>query len=1235
MQELLTNNHKYTQQTFKSNQPTLTSRKPEPPTEVGSEQNSKKSCKPNRQLFSELVPLPRPTVSPTPTSARPKAPLAQTHHSRPIIRTRDAQPIPATATRDWDKPIESTQVLSSNSLTSYIITASESITHAPSFIQLQFKIIHKVHPQLRTKAQPPSSTPSQTHSTNHSKAVDPRKSRPANTTAAPLQAETLQGKTTEPAKPRPCPKVSNLPGTSNNSNSNKTAAPTRRRADPLEIALAAIFGPDERSVKLNTNFKRNNKNNNDFITYPSPHETIKTITPSSTINHKPMLTHHTQPLSPIMASSSPMDLGPPPAKSARTDISNQYQTKSEATKAKKNPEKPQPVEEEFVVQPLGRKYDEPKTKKLHSTAFSQIPTLTLRMLMPGDSKDADKDDKRMDLAFKQEKVEFLLVARPVTQHEIKAGYITESVNSSVWDIPEIEDFEDCMGQAVNAICKKNIKLIHQVYAQLMASSYNKLNINRHLQVQWSSVASQTGIGAFSIKTDNMDAMEELRANIRGLVLGAHCFESFPRDALLKQYGLTIYFPRACAHMEPDLLIQVLRECNPGLKGKGTSTLNNLMNTNTETSIIYTGQIETIDCKIFKDTNANVRRRGVKIISFTGDEAFLDSLHSFPANFPFNVKLANCYIRGGDRVKERYAGTKPQRPKMAMSAVRELLRRNSTTITNEALDEEDRLASNMRNTNIAGKINKKPLLSPLTRTPQSPHRETKPVVSQQINPPRKTTTDRKRTLLHPDGKPTHKSHALTDNNLIQLNTHPLHLFTDLRMEDMINDLDLLDIKPDLLITTRADHLPPGWDSHLFNDANIFTDFSTDTLEFTLLKTRADGIKAWSAPSDYETRRLTQAVREQLPRQLENCFSVIYLTDIGLPTILVPAQHEGDMGLLRHLIRTSTISGFSYETIPTQYPVNQTSDRASDIMDKSVYPVSRNNDLSYPNPCSYPFTQAHHPASTSEPKTNCSIMSFLNINAPNKYSRLDSNKRRRRSSIDFIIMFLNLFSEKHSQASLQFNMARQIVTPRQLLPCGYNPPPFAANLDTDIECDLVRFVILCRPISESELENRRLRRATPRTLWDTPNQDVSIRLYDNMVGTLTGPDLPNPFQSFTSSESTGLTLFALGTRDITLITRITAAIRRLVIDDMCFDSFPVDIFDGVWSSTRQLDNITEWYHYTHTFLPGPRNTTNTLFSQVKPHRQRQGLDVQSPRTSVPFQLDIFYRNTLYAPFPPSTR
>ena len=677
-----------------------------------------------------------------------------------------------------------------------------------------------------------------------------------------------------------------------------------------------------------------------------------------------------------MASSSPMDLGPPPAKSARTDISNKYQTKSEANKAQKNPDKAPPLEEQFYVQPLGRKYDEPKIKKRQSTAFSQIPTLTLRMLMPGDSKEADKDDKRMDLAFKQEKVEFLLVARPVTQQEIKAGYITESVNASTWDIPEIEDFEDCMGQAVNAICKKNIKLIHQVTTSLDNNRYTSYLIQRNAQVQLSSVASQTGIGAFSIKTDDMEAMEELRANIRGLVLGDHCFESFPRDALLKKYGLTIYFPRACAHMDPDLLIEVLRECTPGLKGTSALFITGKTYNQAEHSPL-TGQIETIDCKIFKETNANIRRRGVKIISFTGDETFLDSLHSFPANFPFSVKLANCYIRGGDRVKERYGGTKPQRPKMAMNAVRELLRRNSTTITNEALDEEERLANNMRNTNIEGMATQTPKLAGnccLIILPLRPHRLTGPRPGHDPEHPSHKKTYSKKTLQI-RSKPTtiylieHTTFMKSNCTYPSRHSNTYHTYTFIPghvMQNAIEALDLLDINPDLIITTRADLLPPGWDSHVLDDLDIFTDVSTQFLEFVLVQRRdSDAIPSWHAPPEHLVNRVISTVLRTMTDSQGPLFKATYKTDIGLPTITLPAKNEGSLGILRQTIRDTKIDGFAFETVPTRYPLNFGTDRAADIESKSVSLVSKKCLLSRSN-LFHPLRQQPHNTGPTAPR-----------------------------------------------------------------------------------------------------------------------------------------------------------------------------------------------------------------------------------------------------------------------------
>ena len=96
----------------------------------------------------------------------------------------------------------------------------------------------------------------------------------------------------------------------------------------------------------------------------------------------------------------------------------------------------------------------------------------------------------------------------------------------------------------------------------------------------------------------------------------------------------------------------------------------------------------MECREYKKTHPVVRRRGAKIITFTGDEEFLDRLHSFPSNFPFSIKIANAYIRGGDRVKERYAGGKSQRPKISQRALRDLLQRNSKMRADAAAEAED-------------------------------------------------------------------------------------------------------------------------------------------------------------------------------------------------------------------------------------------------------------------------------------------------------------------------------------------------------------------------------------------------------------------------------------------------------------------------------------------------------------------------------------------------------------------
>ena len=78
------------------------------------------------------------------------------------------------------------------------------------------------------------------------------------------------------------------------------------------------------------------------------------------------------------------------------------------------------------------------------------------------------------------------------------------------------------------------------------------------------------------------------------------------------------------------------------------------------------------------------------MSFTGDQAFLDSLQRFPKEFPFNIKLANVYIRGGARTTEGKVPVKRRRPKMTSEALRNLLTRYGKEIVEDAeADDEEK------------------------------------------------------------------------------------------------------------------------------------------------------------------------------------------------------------------------------------------------------------------------------------------------------------------------------------------------------------------------------------------------------------------------------------------------------------------------------------------------------------------------------------------------------------------
>ena len=86
------------------------------------------------------------------------------------------------------------------------------------------------------------------------------------------------------------------------------------------------------------------------------------------------------------------------------------------------------------------------------------------------------------------------------------------------------------------------------------------------------------------------------------------------------------------------------------------------------------------------------KRGARILSFTGDQKFLDSLHQFPHGFPFSVKLANIYIQGGERTRTGQTTQRKKWPKMTEEALKALLSRHGKDIIDDAEEKNDQHAN---------------------------------------------------------------------------------------------------------------------------------------------------------------------------------------------------------------------------------------------------------------------------------------------------------------------------------------------------------------------------------------------------------------------------------------------------------------------------------------------------------------------------------------------------------------
>ena len=175
-----------------------------------------------------------------------------------------------------------------------------------------------------------------------------------------------------------------------------------------------------------------------------------------------------------------------------------------------------------------------------------------------------------------------------------------------WGIPSQEVFDDAISTAIFSFTEKEEARIHSL--------------------DWSSTGWDTGVGLVSISTKDLELVNDFRDAVAKLDIDGQCFITMPKQMLLKKYALTVYFGRSFARLETKRLMLWLGTCN-NLKGK----------------------FDIIETWLFSKTHENPKRCGARIVAFEGDQTFLDSLHRYPKDYPFNIQFGgNLYIRGGER-----------------------------------------------------------------------------------------------------------------------------------------------------------------------------------------------------------------------------------------------------------------------------------------------------------------------------------------------------------------------------------------------------------------------------------------------------------------------------------------------------------------------------------------------------------------------------------------------------------
>ena len=246
-----------------------------------------------------------------------------------------------------------------------------------------------------------------------------------------------------------------------------------------------------------------------------------------------------------------MDTTAPPKKNLRAEITQQYDAWVAATTELVDPNRAKArriigTDDDCEVEEVAGAFSTPTHHANEAeTAYLDAPLLTLRELIPGSTGEGD-DDGDLDQSFRADKIEFLVMHRPMTKTETEADTVLEDPANVDWAIPNQVEYEDLMGQVMD------------IYTDTDSYLVDPLN--------WSSVGTTTGVGCFSEKTGNPEHIQDLQGVVRSIMYKSNCFETFPKKAMMQSFSLSAFFPRSTSFVGVGKLIEWLFFCNKGLKG---------------------------------------------------------------------------------------------------------------------------------------------------------------------------------------------------------------------------------------------------------------------------------------------------------------------------------------------------------------------------------------------------------------------------------------------------------------------------------------------------------------------------------------------------------------------------------------------------------------------------------------------------------------------------------------------